>query len=127
MGRDDWDDGVVFEEDEPPRTRPFVVTQGKTTTQATVRLETLVEVTNPEAKARFEKQALLDMAREKPISVAELSAHLKLPIGTTMTLVSQMIDEQLLAAHATVDSSAGTSTVQNIDIMTRIINRVREL
>ena len=118
----------MIEEDEPPRTRPFVVTQGQTTTQASVRLETLVEATDPQLPARFERKELRDMAADTPISVAELSAHLKLPIGTTMTLVSQMIDEGLLSAHATVTTSdEPTSTAQNIDIMTRIINRVRDL
>lgn len=122
MGRDDWDDGIIVEDDQPPM-RPFIVTKGKTETQASVRVETLVQAPNGDAPARFEKKKLLSMATQKPISVAELSSHLRLPIGTTMTLVSEMIDEGILRQHATVETSA----VQNIDIMSRIINRVREL
>ncbi len=123
MGRNDWDDGVLFE-DNAPRMRPFVITKGKTEAQASVRVETLVESSSPNASARFEKKKLLDMTAEKSISVAELSSHLGLPIGTTMTLVSEMIDEGMLSAHQTLEEDSGAS---NIDIMTRIINRVREL
>ena len=122
MGRDDWDDGIIIEDD-VPRLRPFVVTRGRTEAQASVRVETLVEASATQLEARFEKKKLRDMATGKPISVAELSSHLGLPIGTTMTLVSEMISEGLLAAHATVESA----TSDNLDIMSRIINRVREL
>ena len=126
MGRDDWDDGVVFE-DAGPKTRPFVVTGGKTQTNASVRIEMLVESAGPNAKARFEKAELLKLASGKSISVAELSAHLKLPIGTTMTLVGEMLDEGLLSAHATVETDESTDVAANIDIMSRIIKRVQEL
>ena len=122
MGRDDWDDGIVFE-DSAPRMRPFVVTKGKTDAQASVRVETLVESSASDIAARFEKKDLLALSGSKPISVAELSSHLGLPIGTTMTLVSEMIDEGMLNSHTTLDNTDST----NIDIMTRIINRVREL
>ena len=123
MGRDDWDDGVIME-DEEPRLRPFVVTKGRTASQDSVRVETLVEPSNGQIQARFEKKKLLDRTLGKAISVAELSAHLGLPIGTTMTLVSEMIDEGMLKAHSTLEDTSGEA---NIDIMTRIINRVREL
>lgn len=122
MGRDDWDEGFIVE-DSAPRLRPFVVTKGKTDAQASVRVETLVESAVEESTARFEKKDLLEMATGKPISVAELSSHLSLPIGTTMTLVSEMIDEGLLSPHSTLENTDAA----NIDIMTRIINRVREL
>lgn len=126
MARDDWDDGIVFE-DNTPKTRPFVVTGGKTQTKASVRIETLVESANSSKKARFEKAELLGLTTERSISVAELSAHLKLPIGTTMTLVGEMIDEGLLSAHATVETEESSSVAANIDIMSRIIKRVQEL
>ena len=122
MGREDWDDGIIIE-DSAPRMRPFVVTKGRTEAQASVRVETLVESTAEHPSARFEKKELLEMASGKSISVAELSSHLGLPIGTTMTLVSEMIDDGMLSAHQTLDDSGAT----NIDIMTRIINRVRDL
>ncbi len=123
MGRNDWDEGVIVEDDSP-RTRPFVVTGGKTSSDASVRIETLVEAGAAHASARFEKGDLLALTTGGAISVAELSSHLSLPIGTTMTLISEMLDDGLLTAHATVEE---TSSVANLDIMSRIIKRVQEL
>ena len=119
--RGDWDDGVVYEDDEP-HTRPFIVASGKTKPTAHVAIEMLVEATGLDKLVRFEKRKVLDRAAT-PISVAELSAHLKMPIGTTMVVVGELLDEGLLKAHKTAEHSGLT----DINIMTRIIQRVREL
>jgi len=46
-----------------------------------------------------------------------------MPIGTTMVVVSELIDDGLLTAHKTADQSE----FSELNIMTRIIQRVREL
>jgi len=120
MGRGDWDDGVIFE-DEPPSTRPFVVVSNRTSATS-VSVETLVESVSDPETARFEKRKLLERANPA-ISVAELSSHLSMPIGTTMVLVDEMVDEGMLKAHQTRE----TSELSDLNIMTRIIQRVREL
>lgn len=120
MSRGDWDDGVIFE-DELPATRPFVVASNRTNA-TNVSVETLVEATTPPENARFEKRKLLERAGTA-ISVAELSSHLGMPIGTTMVLVDELIDEGMLRAHQTRENSQLT----DLNIMTRIIQRVREL
>ncbi len=121
MSRGDWDDGVIFE-DEEPHTRPFVVASNRTQSAASVSIETLVETKGRVEDARFEKRKILDRATSA-ISVAELSAHLSMPIGTTMVLVDELIEEGLLMAHKT----ATESELTDLNIMTRIIQRVREL
>lgn len=120
MARDDWDDGVIFE-DETPSTRPFVVVSNKTSA-TTVSVETLVEAKSSPTDARFEKRKLLERA-QSAISVAELSSHLAMPIGTTMVLVDELINEGMMIAHQTRQ----TSQLSDLNIMTRIIQRVREL
>ncbi len=121
MSRGDWDDGIIFEDDEP-NVRPFVVASGKTAPTATVSIETLVESQQTDTLVRFEKRKILELTGQS-ISVAELSSHLKMPIGTTMVLIAEMIDEGVLAAHQTADQS----DISELNIMTRIIQRVREL
>jgi len=121
MGRGNWDDGVIYE-DEEPRTRPFIVASGKTAPKAHVAIEMLVEATGTDKLVRFEKRKLIEQA-SSPISVAELSSHLKMPIGTTMVIVGELLDEGLLKAHKTAEQSGLT----DLNIMTRIIQRVREL
>lgn len=126
MGRDDWDEGIVFEDAPGPRTRPFVVTGGKTSANASVRIETLIETSTQDVSVRFEKADVLNLIGSESMSVAEVSAHLNLPIGTTVTLIGDMIDDGILTAHATIETEQG-STATNIDIMSRIIKRVQEL
>lgn len=123
MARDDWDDEIILEDD-TPATRPYVVTGGNTQVKGSVAIETLVE-TIPEQSAglRFEKGRVIELASSSPLSVAELSAHLKMPIGTTMVLVGELIGDGQLRSHQT----STTSGLSDLNIMTRIINRVREL
>ena len=123
MARDDWDDEVILE-DAAPSIRPYLVSRGNTQPQADIAIETLVETVPASAKGlRFEKQQLAQLAASSPLSVAELSAHLKMPIGTTMVLVGELIDTGTLRSHQTSTSSG----LSNLNIMNRIIERVREL
>lgn len=123
MARDDWDDEIILE-DEMPATRPYVVTGGNTHVEGSVAIETLVETVPASAEGlRFEKQQLAQLASSSPLSVAELSAHLRMPIGTTMVLVGELIGSGTLRSHQT----SASSDLSDLNIMTRIINRVREL
>lgn len=123
MARDDWDDEVILE-DAAPSIRPYLVSRGNTQPQADIAIEMLVETVPASAKGlRFEKQQLAQLAASSPLSVAELSAHLKMPIGTTMVLVGELIDTGTLRSHQTSTSS----DLSNLNIMNRIIERVREL
>ena len=122
MTRSDWNDDIIIEDDDPT-TRPYVVTGGNTRPQGSVAIETLVETIEAEAAGlRFEKGRVVELA-SSPLSVAELSAHLKMPIGTTMVLVGELIGAGQLRSHQTLSGSDLT----DLNIMTRIINRVREL
>lgn len=123
MARDDWDDEIILE-DEMPSTRPYVVTGGNTQVSGGVAIETLVETVPASAEGlRFEKQQLAQLASSSPLSVAELSAHLKMPIGATMVLVGELIGSGTLRSHQTSASSG----LSDLNIMSRIISRVREL
>ena len=78
MARDDWDDEIILE-DVMPSTRPYVVTGGNTRPEGAVAIETLVETVPAEAMGlRFEKERVAQLASSAPLSVAELSAHLKI-------------------------------------------------
>lgn len=123
MARDDWDDEIILE-DATPTIRPYLVSGGNTQPQAGIAIETLVETVPASATGlRFEKEQLAQLAAKSPLSVAELSAHLKMPIGTTMVLVGELIGAGTLRSHQTSTSSG----LSDLSIMNRIIDRVREL
>ena len=88
--------------------RSFMVTSGKATVDAIeeLALETRVDRTALGLKQhrteQFERQAIIGLLDE-PLSVAEISAHLKLPTLSTIVLVTGLVQDGLLDAEAAVD------------------------
>ncbi len=96
--------------------RSFMATKGRTeTTSQELAIETVVEVsTLAESKidsVQFEQRKILELL-ESPASVAEVSAKLKLPIRTSIILVSE------LAADGLVDASDLVDTIDTDFLMT---------
>lgn len=108
-----------------PRVPPYLIAGGRTRPSRPLAIETLVEradAVSSGRSARFESARIVDLA-EKPVSVAEISAMLGLPLGASVVLVSDLLDSGHLLAHDTAEASE----VSELEIMTRIIHRVREL
>jgi hypothetical protein len=102
--------------------RPFVMTGGRTrASDSSLRIETIVQTATVDAPgAAFEHGQILDLCRS-PHSVAEVAAHLQVPLGVAMVLVGDLVAEHRLTVHYTdpVDIE--------LDVLTRMINRVRTL
>ena len=84
--------------------RPYVLTGGRTrSSNPLVGFETMVTITPEGTTARpaeaNERRDILDRAG-RPISVVELSAHLRLPLGVIQVLAGDLADDGLLAVHA---------------------------
>lgn len=103
--------------------RPYVMTSGRTTGAAGgLRVETMVE-SNPLAgliNLAFERRDIVERCRT-PQSVAELSAHLDLPVGVVRVLVADLVDEGALRVHHTDPVDIELSTLR------RMIERVRAI
>ncbi len=98
--------------------RSFVVTGGRTqSTTQSLQFETRVEIASgaPTQSLQFER---LDIARyiheQRATSIAEIAAHLHLPMLTTQVLVSDLVAEGVLSAHDTVDSEIDLSSLSDI-------------
>ena len=75
------------------RVPPYAVTGGRTRVDVDIPFEALVRTT-PRGRENlqlvaFERRDILKLA-ENPIAVAELSAHLRLPIGAIRVLVGDL-------------------------------------
>lgn len=92
------------------RVRSYVLTGGRTRGGADLPFEALLQVT-PSGRASLPGLALERrdiMARcVGTISVAEISAHLRLPLGVVRVLVGDMVEEGLLTASAPDHSRTG--------------------
>jgi hypothetical protein len=81
----------------------YALTGGRTrsTTGADMPVETLVTVTPAGSRAtelHLEYRATVDLAA-RPISVVEIGAALRVPVGVARVLVSDLVDAGYLAVH----------------------------
>ena len=102
--------------------RPFIITGGRTaTTRPELRWESLVETTGtPLPEPTSEQRAILDEALE-PVSIAELSARLRLPMAVVAIVVEDLLDADAVRVHQTDPVEIELSA------LTRMIERVRSL
>ncbi|WP_100447939.1 DUF742 domain-containing protein [Glycomyces xiaoerkulensis] len=97
----DFEDHPLLDEDAGPLVRPYTVSKGRTAPSADLDLLSLVCATGQLRPSQLEAEhaeALL-LCRE-PISVAEVSAHLRLPAMVIKVLLADLVDVGALTAHA---------------------------
>lgn len=103
--------------------RPYVLTGGRTRASADdIPVETLVRATadsDAGAGSGFERPKIIELCGS-PTSVAEVAAHLAVPIGVARVLVSEMVAEGLLAKYQTASSG-------DVELIERLINGIRAL
>ncbi len=88
------DDGEVV--------RPFIVTGGRTRpVDERLRMETVVTASPAALSAPlgFERRHIVEIC-QLPLSVAEVAASLKVPLGVARVLIADLVAERLLVVHA---------------------------
>ena len=124
--RDDWvEDDVVFEDDESRSLRPYLLTGGRTHAEVEgLAFETLVQKVDgvDGTRLRFESAQVVDMC-DSPISVAEISAHMSIPLGATMVLIGDLISSGHVVSHRTINAASDAG----VSLLTRIIAGVKQL
>ncbi|WP_040805878.1 DUF742 domain-containing protein [Nocardia concava] len=106
-----------FDEAEEQVVRPFMMTSGRTTPVVDgLRIETLVRATPAALTAplRFELERVVRLC-QRPHSIAEIGAALRVPVGVARVLVSDLVS----AGHASV----GTTD----ELSTAALERIRDL
>ncbi|MFW2512532.1 DUF742 domain-containing protein [Demequina sp. SO4-13] len=110
-----------FGDDETYGVRPYAVTGGRVSAATTgLPMEALVEArSDPQALKGLtpEKKTILQLATGQYQSVAELSAHTRLPLGVVRVLVTDLAEENYLTIYtggtaddtSTHDESGGLS------------------
>ena len=105
----------------------YALTQGRTRSAGhELTLETLVSATEfatrYESALQMEWQAIVQMA-DQPISVAEIGAALKVPIGVARVLVSDLADAGYLTVSLPVP--LGSDGRPGRDILERLLDGLR--
>ena len=104
--------------------RPYVITGGRARTGADLPWETLVVITaeGRRVRASFEAAQVLRLC-ERVVSVAEVSAHLHLPIGVARILVSDLVHGGLLVAS----TPAPLRPADDVEFLERLMQGVAAL
>jgi hypothetical protein len=105
--------------------RPYALTGGRTRSGAAdLPIESLV-VTSAKGRAagaqlQLERKTIAELCLE-PISVAEVSAHLGVPLGVARVLVTDMSEQGLVDVHQ------GQAERPNQALLERVLHGIRDL
>lgn len=118
----DEDDGPAL------RVRSYVITGGRTRSHADLPLETLVKVT-PQGQSAgprlaLERKRIVGLCA-KPISIAEVSAHLSVPLGVARVLVGDMTQEGLLSSYKPRHAAGGERP--DLKLLERVLDGLQAL
>jgi hypothetical protein len=124
MSHDDRADGLAA------RIRPYAVTGGRTRGNRHLALETIVRTT-PQGRAAQprlirESSRIVELCAE-PLSVAEISAHLDMPLGVARVIVGDLAAEGLVGASGTTDPSSTTQNRPDIKLLERVLDGLQAL
>jgi hypothetical protein len=102
--------------------RAYLMTGGRASAQLAYETMLATRAVVMPTDVRFERAAILDACQARPISVAEISAHLHIPIGVVRVLASDLVTEGLLTAY-----SGPSDKIHDITLLTNLIAGVRAL
>ena len=114
-----------FDEAAGPLVRPYAVTGGRTRSSGReLDLITLVVAvpTEESPAAAPDHERVLDKC-EKPQSVAEVAAHLELPLGVAKVLISDLLDRGRLE----VRSDWGASVAPDTQVLQQVLDGIKTL
>ncbi|NYH77058.1 hypothetical protein FHR84_000372 [Actinopolyspora biskrensis] len=107
------------------RVRPYALTGGRTRSRHQLLVETMISVTEYDRdraeKLLPESRAVYEHARS-PVSLAELSATLDIPLGVIRVLVSDLAADGVIFIHPT-----GQAYSYDHNILERILDGLNKL
>jgi hypothetical protein len=115
---------VTGSEHEPgPVVRPYAITGGRTRSQQAYPLEALVltSAVGQDAGARSPEALAICELCTKSRSIAEIAAHLRVPIGVVRVLVGDLAGDGLVLVHE------GSADAPDNQLLERVLNGLRRL
>ena len=110
------------------RVRPYAMTGGRVRSSTELPLETIMLATERGSDSTgdltLERRRICTLCLE-PIAIAEISAHLEIPLGVARVLVGDMVTEGLLDAHRT--EVAGDGDRPDLRLLERVLDGLQAL
>jgi hypothetical protein len=120
-----YDDEVV---EESRTVRPYALTRGRTRSgRGDLPLEALVRgvAGATDTTSTPERRRIIELSTASILSVAELSAHLSLPLGVIRVLVGDLADDGLIVVHTGSPSAAPAAS--NLKVLESVLNGISAL
>ncbi|MGL5830236.1 MAG: DUF742 domain-containing protein [Angustibacter sp.] len=109
--------------------RPYAMVGGRTRTGSTAVLpvESLIQGLGPadEIGLTAERRRILELTATQYLSVAELSAHVHLPVGVIRILVTDLSNEGRIQIHE--PSSAHSNPATSLSVLESVLNGISAL
>ncbi|MFF0499902.1 DUF742 domain-containing protein [Nocardia aobensis] len=121
--RDPW-----FDDEAGPLVRPFAITRGRARSDHhDLDLITLVMTRYARASPQTTEPEYAEILRlcHAPQSVAEVSAHIGLPVASTKVLISDLIDLGYLTIRSQWPTAA--STLDDLALLRMVLDGIRSL
>ena len=111
--------------------RPYALTRGRTRSAGSVTLpfEALVQgLARPSVTDTMEKRRILELCADKFESIAEIGAHLRLPIGVVRVVVGDLLESGQVRVHGlTAPSSSPTSPSISLSVLESVLDGISSL
>ncbi len=120
-----YDDDSV---EEARTVRPYALTRGRTRPgRGDLPLEALVRGVEGavDRASTPERRRIIELSSASILSVAELSAHLSLPLGVVRVLIGDLADAGLLVVHTGSPTAAPAAT--NLKVLESVLNGISAL
>lgn len=108
--------------------RPYALTRGRTrhANGASLPLEALVQaVARPSVSDTPEQRRILELCADKFESVAEIGAHLKLPVGVVRIVVGDLMESGQVRVHGLTSPSSSPSI--SLSVLESVLDGISSL
>jgi Protein of unknown function (DUF742) len=116
----------AFGDEGPSLARPYSWTEGRTEPAVELAVEARVQTTAAGAampQRRTSPQWTITQLCFQPRSVAEIAAHLGVPLGVARVLVADLVSDGLVLVQATLAENAGAD--ERRDLIERVLSGLR--
>jgi hypothetical protein len=120
VGGDDAEDAYAV--------RPYAVTGGRTApTPSELPVEALVEaLAAPDVTVTPERRRILELTTAQYLSVAELSAHVKLPVPVVRTVLADLVDQKKVRVHG-LTRTGGHEAATTLSVLESVLDGISAL
>ena len=110
------------------RVRPYALTGGRVRSSTELALETIVRLSRAieiDADSMTSERREICTLSAESMSIAELSAHLGIPLGVVRVIVGDMVTEGILDCHRSAAEGSGGGP--DLRLLERVLDGIQAL